>query len=213
MNGHTHEFEPSFGFPEALPTSEKVLWQGKPCARLIAKRIFFLPYLFFYFLALSLLSLVVDSEIVTIHSFFVNFLSYMSLGLVAIFLLLSISFLISSTTVYSITDKRIVMRIGIVLNLSLNIPFSKIQSAEAKEYSDNSGDISIELTPENKIAYLHLWPHCRPWFLSSPRPRLSCLKDVETVAHFLTNSWEEQKKFTKETVTNKKNTLSKGMVS
>ena len=53
----------------------------------------------------------------------------MSLGMVAIFLLLAISYLISSTTVYSITDKRVVMRIGIVLNLSLNIPFSKIETA------------------------------------------------------------------------------------
>ena len=41
MNGHTHEFEPTFGFPESLPTSEKVLWQGSPCAWLIARRIFF----------------------------------------------------------------------------------------------------------------------------------------------------------------------------
>ena len=23
MNGHTHEFEPTFGFPESLPASEK----------------------------------------------------------------------------------------------------------------------------------------------------------------------------------------------
>ena len=41
MNGHTHEFEPTFGFPESLPASEKVLWQGSPCAWLIARRIFF----------------------------------------------------------------------------------------------------------------------------------------------------------------------------
>ena len=88
----------------------------------------------------------------------------MSLGMVAIFLLLAISYLISSTTVYSITDKRGLMRIGIVLNLSLNIPFSKIELAACKVYPDRSGDISLNLVPDNKIAYLHLWPHCRPWF-------------------------------------------------
>ena len=194
MNGHTHEFEPTFGFPESLPTSEKVLWQGGPCAWLIARRIFFLPYLFVYFLIFSCLALVFNSEALTLKDLFIKFLSYMSLGMVAIFILLAISYLISSTTVYSITDKRVVMRIGIVLNLSLNVPFSKIETAACKAYPDKSGDISLNLVPDNKIAYLHLWPHCRPWFFSSPRPRLSCLKDIEVVASCLTSSWEEQKK-------------------
>ena len=194
MNGHTHEFEPTFGFPESLPTSEKVLWQGSPCAWLIARRIFFLPHLFFYFLIFSCLALIFNSDVLTLKDLFVKFLSYISLGMVAIFILLAISFLISSTALYSITDKRVVMRIGIVLNLSLNIPFSKIETAELKAYPDKSGDISLNLVPDNKIAYLHLWPHCRPWFFSSPRPRLSCLKDVEVIASCLTSSWEEQKK-------------------
>ena len=193
MNGHTHEFEPTFGFPESLPLSEKVLWQGSPCAWLIARRIFFLPHLFFYFLTFSCLALIVNGEVLAVKDLFVKFLSYMSLGMVAIFLLLAISYLISSTTVYSITDKRVVMRIGIVLNLSLNIPFSKIETAARKAYPDKSGDISLNLVADNKIAYLHLWPHCRPWFFSSPRPRLSCLKDVEVVASHLTSSWEGQK--------------------
>jgi hypothetical protein len=210
MNGHTHEFEPTFGFPESLPTSEKVLWQGSPCAWLIAKRIFFLPHLFFYFLMFSCLALTVNSDVLTLKDLFVKFLSYMSLGMVAIFILLAISFLISSTTMYSITDKRVVMRIGIVLNLSLNIPFSKIETAELKAYPDKSGDISLNLVPDNKIAYLHLWPHCRPWFFSSPRPRLSCLKNVEVIASCLTSSWEEQKKsLTKQANVEKRTTLRK----
>ena len=210
MNGHTHEFEPTFGFPESLPTSEKVLWQGSPCAWLIARRIFFLPHLFFYFLILSCLTLIFNSEVLTLKDLFIKFLSYMSLGMVAIFLLLAISYLISSTTVYSVTDKRVVMRIGIVLNLSLNIPFSKIETAELKAYPDKSGDISLNLVSDNKIAYLHLWPHCRPWFFSSPRPRLSCLKDVEVIASCLTSSWEEQKKsLAKQVNVEKRTTLRK----
>ena len=79
-----------------------------------------------------ILALIFNSEALTLKDLFVKFLSYMSLGMVAIFLLIAISYLISSTTVYSITDKRVVMRIGIVLNLSLNIPFSKIETARVK---------------------------------------------------------------------------------
>ena len=104
-----------------------------------------------------------------------------------------------------------VMRIGVVLNLSLNIPFSKIETAARKEYPDKSGDISLNLVRENKIAYLHLWPHCRPWFFSSPRPRLSCLKDVEVVASRLASSWEGQKKsLVKQENVEKRTTLGKG---
>ena len=210
MNGHTHEFEPTFGFPESLPASERVLWQGSPCAWLIARRIFFLPHLFFYFLIFSCLALTFNSEALTLKDLFIKFLSYMSLGMVAIFILLAISYLISSTTVYSITDKRVVMRIGIVLNLSLNIPFSKIETAARIAYPDKSGDISLNLVADNKIAYLHLWPHCRPWFFSSPRPRLSCLKDVEVVASHLTSSWEEQEKsLVKQANVEKRTTLGK----
>ena len=90
---------------------------------------FFSATFVFYFLTLSFLAIIFNSEVLTLKDLFVKFLSYMSLGMVAIFLLIAISYLISSTTVYSITDKRVVMRVGIVLNLSLNIPFSKIETA------------------------------------------------------------------------------------
>ena len=169
-----------------------------------------MPHLFFYFLILSCLALIFNSEVLSLQDLFLKFLSYMALGMVAIFLLLAISHLISSTTVYSITDKRVVMRIGIVLNLSLNIPFSKIETAARKAYPDKSGDISLNLVADNKIAYLHRWPHCRPWFFSSPRPRLSCRKDVEVVASHLTSAWEEQKKsLVKQANVEKRTTLGK----
>ena len=73
MNGHTHEFEPTLGFPESLPASEKVLWQGGPCPWLIARRIFFLPHLFFYFLVISCLALIVNSEVLTLKDLFAKF--------------------------------------------------------------------------------------------------------------------------------------------
>ena len=72
MNGHTHEFEPTFGFPESLPTSEKVLWQGSPCAWLIARESFSAPF-FFYFLIFSCLALIFNSDVLTLKDLFVKF--------------------------------------------------------------------------------------------------------------------------------------------
>ena len=71
MNGHTHEFEPTFGFPESLPVSEKVLWQGSPCAWLIARRIFFCHICFFTF-DISCLALIVNSEVLTLKVYLLN---------------------------------------------------------------------------------------------------------------------------------------------
>ena len=60
------------------------------------------------------------------------------------------------------------MRIGIVLNLSL-MYLVKLKAAR-ETYPDKSGDISLNLVADNKIAYLHLWPHCRPGFFLSTTP-------------------------------------------
>ena len=81
------------------------------------------------------------------------------------------------------------MRIGVVLTVTLNIPFTQIESAELKRHADGSGDISIKLVNGNKIAYPHLWPHCRGWFFSDPRPRITGLKNVEAVAAHFTTLW------------------------
>ena len=39
-NGHEHELEPQYGLPERLPATEKILWQGSPDARALARSAF-----------------------------------------------------------------------------------------------------------------------------------------------------------------------------
>jgi hypothetical protein len=49
---HEHELEPAYGLPEALPSNEKVLWQGSPDWRATARQVFFLRALTIYFVAI-----------------------------------------------------------------------------------------------------------------------------------------------------------------
>ncbi|MGZ2821903.1 photosynthetic complex putative assembly protein PuhB, partial [Pseudomonas aeruginosa] len=85
-------------------------------------------------------------------------------------LLVLLGYLAARTTVYTITSRRLVMRIGIALPMTLNLPFKVIASAAARINSDGTADIPITLVPPNRLAFLILWPHCRPWTLRRPEP-------------------------------------------
>ena len=46
---HEHEFEPQHGLPERLPANEHILWQGSPDVGAMARRVFHLRKVAFYF--------------------------------------------------------------------------------------------------------------------------------------------------------------------
>jgi hypothetical protein len=43
----------------------------------------------------------------------------------------------------------------------------------------------LSLAGSDRIAYLHLWPHVRPWQLKRTQPMLRALADAKTVAQTL----------------------------
>ena len=47
--GHEYEFEPQHGLPERLPADERILWQGSPDFRKLARTAFHLRTLAIYF--------------------------------------------------------------------------------------------------------------------------------------------------------------------
>ena len=52
-----------------------------------------------------------------------------------------------------------------------------------------SGDIALELKGADRIGYLHLWPHARPWHVGKPQPSLRCLRDAAAVGEVLQRAW------------------------
>jgi hypothetical protein len=93
------------------------------------------------------------------------------------------------TTMYTITSKRVIMRIGIVLTITFNLPLRKIVAAGLLEREDGNGDIPLQLATTDKIAWVHLWPHSRPWRLAKPEPMLRGLANVRDVARLLARAW------------------------
>ena len=178
--------------PEELPVGENVLWQGQPDFRSSLKRLFLLPHLLFYFLLLFISFFLFETMEYGLKYSVVQLASNLLLAGLAVVLFMGLCYLTVTTTKYTLTDKRLVMRVGIVLTVTFNIPYKKISSADHKVYSDGTGDISVDLTPPNKIAYVHLWPHCRPFHFGSPRPRLTCISEVEKVAKVFREFWEKR---------------------
>ena len=178
-----HDFEPIRGLPGDLPKGETLLWQGAPNWWALAQRDFHMRTVALYFGVL--IAWRFGSEVVngaTPFDAFQSALGVAPVALVALALLAGLALLTARTTVYTITSKRVVLRFGFALPKAINIPFAIIENASLKTNSDGSGDLGVTLTQPNKVAYLLLWPHARPWKLARPQPSMRAIPNASGVA-------------------------------
>ena len=189
---HEHEFEPQRGLPEALPAGERLLWQGSPDWRALARRAFHLRKLSIYFAVMVLLRAgFVYSDTGSLLDALRATPGPLALAALALGLVGLVAWLSARSSVYTITDKRVVMRIGIVLTLTFNIPLRRIATAGLHLDANGTGDLPLALLPPDHIAYLHLWPHARPWHLARPQPMLRSVPEAARVAQLLSQAWTE----------------------
>ncbi|MCM0609571.1 MAG: PH domain-containing protein [Ideonella sp. WA131b] len=188
--GQEHEFEPQFGLPERLPPSERLLWQGQPLPSIVARRVFHLPLVTVYFAVMLTWSIGAQlQDGVALMAALRGSLVLGLLAAVAIGILAALARLTASTTVYTLTDQRIVMRIGIVLTVTYNLPLKHLDAAHLLPLSGTQGEIALQLRGDTRIAYLHLWPHSRPWLFARPQPMLRGLADAQAVSRQLSEAW------------------------
>lgn len=186
MSHDDYECEPVPGLPQRLPAGEHMIWQGAPDWRALAISALHVRKVVVYFgvlLAWTIAAGAVDGE--STSAIASSALRLSLLAAVAVALLLLIAWLASRSTVYTITNRRVVMRFGIALPMTLNIPFGQIQSAALRQSGATTGDICLTLAPGRHFAYLLLWPHARPWHFAHPMPMLRALADVSSVAAHL----------------------------
>jgi hypothetical protein len=189
-NGPEHDYEPVHGLPELLPAGERLLWQGAPDWRVLARHAFHVRKLAVYFaamLALRVVFVIADGggSAAALRSIAVlTPVALLGLGLV-----LLLAWLSARGTAYTLTDRRVVMRIGIVLTVTYNLPYKRIVSADLRPLRQDHGDIALALKDGDRIGWLHLWPHARPWQLARPQPMLRALPQAAEVATLLTQAW------------------------
>jgi hypothetical protein len=174
------------GINEPLPDGERVLWQGAPDWRTLARTALHVRKVALYFALLigwNLASSLSDGR--TLASALAAAGVLAVLALAAVGLLAGFAWLASRTTIYAITTQRIVMRVGVAMPIFVNLPFSGIEAAALRLNADGSGDLPLQLKADVRLAYLHLWPHVRPWHLAHPQPMLRALANANEVAGVL----------------------------
>ncbi len=187
-----HDYEPVPGLPETLPQDEKMLWQGRPDSRRIAVEVLKLRWIAAYFLVLIAWAAtgLADGKPLAGIIFSAGVLAL--LGAVVIGLVEAYAWAVSRTTLYTITNRRVVMRVGTGSSVTLNLPFAKIASAAMMQRSGGTGDIAFVTAGPERIALYRLWPHSRPGEWKNPQPTLRCIRDVASVAEIVTRALAER---------------------
>lgn len=180
------DFEPVRGLPQLLPKGERMLWQGAPRWQDLAVHAFHARKVIWYFIGLAAIACAMRFAEGQIAADATRpFLWFIPMGLVTACLLTGLAMLSARTTVYTITSKRVVMRIGMAISVSINLPFSQIDGAAVRLFGNGSGDIPLEVTAKERVAYLMLWPHARPFHFAHPQPCLRCVPRADQVASLL----------------------------
>jgi len=181
-----HDYEPVPGLPGLLPKGEFLRWQGQPDWRDLARNALYVRNLFFYFAALLVFRfayLVVEG--IPITEVLVTTAILTGLAAVALGLLSLMAWLMARATLYTLTNRRIVIRSGVALPMTVNLPFKQITSADLRQRSNGYGDIQLSLDSEKQASWVVLWPHVRPWHFGKVQPMLRSLPDSQQVATVL----------------------------
>lgn len=178
-----HDFEPVRGLPGDLPAGERLVWQGAPDWWPLAQRAFHVRSVTAYFgVLMAWRGVATALEGATLLASLQSALHVAPIAIAALTLLCGLALLTARTSVYTITTKRVVLRFGVALPKAINIPYTIIENAALKGFSDKTGDLALTLTEPNKIAYFLLWPHARPWKLARPQPTMRAVADASVVA-------------------------------
>jgi hypothetical protein len=186
MSHDDFAFEPIRGVPAPLPQGESLLWQGVPRWSSLAVRGYHVRKVAIYFAILALAR--VGFGISSGHTWPAMALScafILVLGGVAIGVLSLLAYLNAVSTVYSITDRRVLLQHGIAVPITMNIPFELIASAGIESHSDGTGEIALRLIPAHRVGYVITWPHVRPGHITRPQPSFRGLADGQRAADVL----------------------------
>lgn len=190
MSHDDFKFEPVRGLPEQLPEGEHILWQGAPDPRRLARDAWGLRWVAGYFVLLAVWRVGVSSVEFPLSIALMHGLPFILLGLVACGIMYAIAYVQARSTVYTLTNKRVAMRIGAALTMTLNLPYNCIGTAKLDLNKSGHGTLAFEMIGDTRISYLMSWPHVRPWHIARTQPALRSIPDAENVARIFAEAAE-----------------------
>jgi len=171
--------------PEALPEDERVLWQRSPEWRPYSRRVFQIDKISLYFLVV--ICWVAVAAYIDNGGWQALFRSLIwsvppALGVIGLLALVAWGY--ARTTVYTITNKRVIIQSGLAVPSAVNLPFAKVMSADMKTFTDQTGDIELSMSGP-RLLYSMLWPNVRLFRVKRPIPVIRAIHQPDTVAELL----------------------------
>lgn len=173
---------------EPLPSGEEVIWYGRPSCWRVALQVFHVRLVGLYFLATALWQAVAAYQVGGSGAALFAAAGIVPAAALTLGILTLLAWLTARTTAYVITTERLIMKIGIALSVTLNLPFGKIDSAAVRRFADGTGDLAILLRSGTRLGYAVLWPHARAWRISQPEPMLRAVPNADEVARMLSHA-------------------------
>lgn len=184
-----HDYEPIPGLPDLLPEGEQILWQGAPVWKDLAIAGLHVRKIAIYFaLLLGARVAVQNNAGAPMDDIVASTAILGGLALLAVGFLTLFAWLAARSTVYTITNRRLVIRCGVTLPISTNLPFSLVESADLRVRKNGIGDLPMALEAGSRPSWIMLWPHVKPWSVGRVQPMMRSIADAREVGEILADS-------------------------
>ncbi len=184
-----HHAEPVRGLPGLLPPGERILWQGAPDWRALLWGAFMGRAVALWFIALMGWrfggGLAEGAGLATAAVYAAWTLPVMAAAFTVLGLL---AWATARATIYTVTNRRVVIRMGVAIQMSANVPFARITNVALRSLPGDLGDIPLTVGGADRFSWVMLWPNARPWRMARPEPMLRCVPQAARVAALLADA-------------------------
>lgn len=162
-----------------LEPGERILWQGRPLASALRRHLLKGRWLTAYFVLLLgwKLALIVALRGLRPQEVF-DAAVLLAQGAALAGILAYLAWALARSTTYTVTSLRIVIRHGIALQGTVDIPMRAIRNVAVRIHHDGTGDVALTVRDGAGVGLSKLWPHVRGLNLSAPVPMLRGLPDA-----------------------------------
>jgi hypothetical protein len=168
--------------PADIPPGERVLWFGRPEPVSLMRRAWRADWIAGWF---GLVVLWNGWEAAANDGLAAGVLAAVraaGFGCVGLAIVAGLAWVSARTTLYVLTEKRLVLKVGMALPIFINVPFKQVVAADLRVFADGVGDVTLTINREERVPYLALWPSARPFHFTRPQPALRSIPNARDVA-------------------------------
>ena len=172
-----------------LLEGERVLWEGKPDWRAVARDVVRVGWVAAYFGVIVFWNAVTarlqgqDLADTVLHC-----LPLVAISGVVVAASAAFAWTIARTTRYTVTTERCILHYGVALTATLSLPLRRLAAVSVAVRGGGAGDIALRLKPGSRLRYVKLWPHARPWRWTMAEPMLRGVPSAAVVAALLSQA-------------------------